>query len=120
MIARDILSLASRLGILLEAKDGNVLCKAPGGVITKDFIGIVKKHKNELLSELELATPGQCESCPAGFSWNYLGPGLWCGHSAYFLGRAAKAVSCSTARYVCPLRNGNTYRSSRRPSKRVI
>jgi len=123
MIARDILSLASRLGIFLEAKDGRVVCKAPVGVIAKDFVGIVRKHKNELLAELESAgelTRGQCESCPAGVYWNYLGTGRWCFHSAYFLGRTAKAISCLTARYVCPLRNGDAYRTSRKPFKRAI
>lgn len=48
-----------------------------------------------------------CESCPAGGEWDWKGPGLWCFHSAYFLGKSAKPVKCSNAINNCPLKNGN-------------
>ena len=48
--------------------------------------------------------PGDCEKCPAAADWPYKGPGLWCFHSAYFLGKSAKAVSCRIASLKCPLK----------------
>lgn len=47
--------------------------------------------------------PGDCEKCPAAAEWPFKGPGLWCFHSAYFLGKTAKAVSCRLATSRCPL-----------------
>jgi len=47
---------------------------------------------------------GNCDKCPAAAEWSFKGPGLWCFHSAYFLGKTAKAVSCRIASSKCPLK----------------
>jgi len=65
-------------------------------------IRYAKKHKNEILTDLK-SVVGQCETCPAGGYWDFHGPGMWCFHSAYFLGKAAQPIPCETVRGNCPL-----------------
>jgi hypothetical protein len=47
--------------------------------------------------------PGDCEICPAACYWDYFGPGKWCFHRAYFLGKSGQPVHCDSAKYNCPL-----------------
>ena len=47
--------------------------------------------------------PVNCDSCPAGGHWDYPGPGMYCFHRAYFLGKSGKPVPCSIAKDDCPL-----------------
>ena len=49
-----------------------------------------------------------CDSCPAAGFWDYIGPGRWCFHTAYFLGKAGKPVHCDNAKHHCPLMATNT------------
>ena len=45
-----------------------------------------------------------CDSCPAGGLWDHLGPGKYCFHSAYFLGKSGKPMHCKSAQHDCPLK----------------
>ena len=47
--------------------------------------------------------PGECDHCPAAGYWDWKGPGLWCFHRAYFLGKAGQPVSCDSVKHDCPL-----------------
>jgi hypothetical protein len=48
-----------------------------------------------------------CDNCPAAGYWDYTGPGRWCFHTAYFLGKSGKPTPCETAQHNCPLKQGN-------------
>jgi len=50
--------------------------------------------------------PGECEKCPAGGHWDFIGPGLWCFASWYFLDLPVKNRSlkkCEEVGRNCPL-----------------
>ena len=70
-------------------------------------ISYAKKHKGQLLAKLQ-SNLAQCETCPAAGYWNFIGPGKWCFHSAYFLGKSAQPVRCRTSRQDCPLRKNGS------------
>jgi hypothetical protein len=44
-----------------------------------------------------------CDTCPAAGYWDYIGPGKWCFHTAYYLGKSGKPIPCKTAQHNCPL-----------------
>ena len=46
-----------------------------------------------------------CDICPAPGFWDYKGPGKWCFHRAYFLGKSGHPIACDTAKHDCPLTN---------------
>ena len=50
-----------------------------------------------------VVTPGDCERCPGSGEWDHAGPGRWCFHRAYFLGKSGQPVHCDDARDRCPL-----------------
>jgi hypothetical protein len=45
-----------------------------------------------------------CDICPAAGHWGYMGPGRWCFHRAYYLGKSGPPVSCESAKRDCPLK----------------
>ncbi len=49
--------------------------------------------------------PTSCENCPAGGHWDSytLGPGLYCFHEAYFLGKSAPPQLAKRRQDNCPL-----------------
>ena len=69
------------------------------------IIDYAQNNKPAIIAELtQNGAPGDCESCPAAGYWNYKGPGKWCFHHAYFLGKAGHPKSCDTAMHDCPLK----------------
>lgn len=46
---------------------------------------------------------GDCEHCSAAGEWDWKGPGLWCFHRAYFLGKPGHPKQCEQIRTNCPL-----------------
>jgi len=44
-----------------------------------------------------------CDNCPAAGYWDWKGPGKWCFHRAYFLGKPGQPVHCDSAKHSCPL-----------------
>ena len=46
-----------------------------------------------------------CDNCPAAGFWDYKGPGKWCFHTAYYLGKSGHPILCETARYDCQLKS---------------
>ena len=51
-----------------------------------------------------LEKPADCDSCPAAGRWDYMGPGKWCFHRAYYLGKSGRSVPCNSAKHDCPLK----------------
>jgi hypothetical protein len=90
---------------MLEACGNKINYRAPVGTMTNDLKEAIKNKKKILLKLLCQTEPtfGQCEICPAGGEYDWAGSGLWCFHSAYFLGKAAKPIRCAVARTNCPL-----------------
>ena len=71
----------------------------------KQIIIYARKHKRAILAALtKTSAPGDCDSCPAAGFWDYFGPGKWCFHTAYFLGRSGKPTPCEAAQRDCPLK----------------
>ena len=126
MTGEQVLSYVNKKGIILTP-DGNLIeYKAPKGIMTSDLVEMIRIHKRDLLDILnadrqirsispylsaeedQYFSPADCDSCPAGGFWEFKGSGMWCFHSAYFLGRPSQPVRCKTARQDCPLqRNGS-------------
>ena len=70
----------------------------------KQIIDYARTHKPVIISELtQNCVPGDCESCPAAGYWDFMGPGKWCFHHAYFLGKSGHPKPCKTAMNDCPL-----------------
>jgi hypothetical protein len=70
----------------------------------KQIIDFALKHKPAILAALtNSSAPGECESCLASGYWDWKGPGRWCFHRAYFLGKPGQPVHCDTAKHDCPL-----------------
>jgi len=106
MSADQILSIIRKKGIVLEVQGNDIKCQAPTGTLTPDLIESMRSHKPEILTILtsfKQPKSGECENCPAAGLWDFKGPGSWCFHSAYFLGKTAKPVHCTAARKDCPL-----------------
>jgi len=68
------------------------------------IVDFARKHKPSILAALtKSSAPSNCNSCPAAGYWDWKGPGLWCFHRAYFLGKSGHPVSCDSAKHSCPL-----------------
>ncbi len=68
------------------------------------IIDYARNHKPAILAALKKSSAsGNCDSCPAAGYWDWKGPGLWCFHRAYFLGKSGKPMHCDTAKHDCPL-----------------
>ena len=50
--------------------------------------------------------PADCDRCPAAGFWDYKGPGKWCFHRAYFLGKTGQPIPIDIAKLECPLGGG--------------
>ena len=121
MNLEQILSYVRQKGIVLIPDGDRINYKAPSGIMTPDLAEIIRTHKQAILGiltqnyEIEVTPsyaqpcdnrnilPCECESCPAAGYWDWKGPGLWCFHRAYFLGKAGHPESCDTAKHKCPL-----------------
>ena len=57
----------------------------------------------DLDDDVPAITPGDCDNCPAAGYWDHLGPGRWCFHRAYFLGKSGAPSLCSATMHTCPL-----------------
>ena len=117
----QILSYVRQKGIVLIPDGDRINYKAPSGIMTPDLAETIRTHKQTILGilnqsrEIEATPsyaqpcdnrnilPGECESCPAAGYWDWKGPGKWCFHRAYFLGRAGHPESCDSAKRNCPL-----------------
>ena len=122
MTAEQVLSYVNQKGIILTADGDQINYKAPTGVMTPDIAEIIRKHKAGILGilnpNLECESipsyarasdnrnflPGDCNSCPATGYWDFMGPGKWCFHRAYFLGKAGHPKTCDTVKHDCPLK----------------
>lgn len=122
MTAEQVLSFLTRKGIILTPAGDRINYKAPTGTMTPDLVGMIKAHKRGIICILNPDRKiksalahlhadgsqnffwGDCDSCPAGGFWELKGPKMWCFHSAYFLGKAAKPIKCEIARANCPLK----------------
>ena len=63
-----------------------------------------KKNNISFVRTSDKCDKADCDSCPAaGFS-DYNGPGKWCFHTAYYLGKSGHPILCETARYDCQLK----------------
>jgi hypothetical protein len=70
------------------------------------IIDYARKHKPAILAALtNSSAPGECELCPAAGYWDYMRPGKWCFHTAYFLGKSGQPVHCDSAKQKCPLKS---------------
>ena len=123
MTAEQILADAHHAGIVLEADGDKIRYQAPTGVMTPEWIERIRQHKPRLM-DLLMATqhsngradivPGDCEACPAGGYWDWKGPGLWCFHYAYYLGKSGRPTLCAIQRNNCPLGTPRTVRSNQK------
>ena len=68
------------------------------------IINHAQKYKYEILAALKTGAPGDCHNCPAAGYWDHLGPGRWCFHRAYFLGKSGTPTPCAVAKTNCPLK----------------
>lgn len=67
--------------------------------------GLIKRKTMDSSLDFEGGVePGNCEKCPAGAEWEYLGPGLWCFYDAYFLGKSGLKKKCEIVHQDCPLK----------------
>jgi hypothetical protein len=116
MNAEEILSYVRQKGVVLIPDGDRIKYKAPSGVMTPKLIETIRTHKQAILGALSQSgevrealhrsnelTPGDCDQCPAAGFWDFMGPGLWCFHYAYFLGKPGKPKLCKTAQHNCPL-----------------
>ena len=68
------------------------------------LIDYARKHKPAILSALtKKHMLADCDNCPASGYWDYMGPGKWCFHTAYYLGKPGQPVHCDSAKPNCPL-----------------
>lgn len=109
MTPAQVLSALHAMGIVLKVHGEHLAYKAPMGTMTPDLKESIRANKKALLKILDKKEvnyiPKDCENCPAGGYWDWKGPGLWCFHSPYFLGRSAKPVKCEVAKKNCPLKS---------------
>jgi len=107
MTADQILTAVTQKGITLEAHANQIVYKAPVGSMTQQLKSAIKAHKQDLLNLLktngENLIQGNCEGCPAAGYWDYMGPGKWCFHTTYYLGKSGRPVPCDSAKRDCPL-----------------
>ena len=121
MNAEQILSYARQKGVILIPNGDQIQYKAPSGIMTPELVETIRTYRQAILgiltqgreSESKLfytrpgdnrnILPGKCESCPAAGYWDYMGPGKWCFHRAYFLGKSGHPIACDIAKNDCPL-----------------
>ena len=124
MKAAQILSYVRQKGVVLIPNGDRINYKAPSGIMTPELAETIRTYRQAILSILtqdresestpsyarigdnQNILPGKCDSCPAAGYWDFMGPGKWCFHRAYFLGKAGHPESCNTARHGCPLNGG--------------
>ena len=107
MNVEQILSYVRQKGVVLIPDGDQIQYKAPSGIMTPDLTEAIRKHKQAILGVLtqgrdtkdalyqnEKLKPGDCDRCPASGYWDYKGPGKWCFHRAYFLGKPGQPVHC--------------------------
>jgi hypothetical protein len=117
MNVEQILSEVRQKGVILIPDGDRIKYKAPSGIMTSELIEAIKKHKQAILSILtpnretmdalgqsDNLKPGDCDHCPAAGYWDWKGPGLWCFHRAFFLGKSGHPKACDTAKHDCPLK----------------
>ena len=122
MNAEQILSYVRQKRVVLIPDGHRIKYKAPFGIMTPELTETIRTHRQEILGILNQdcesestpsyarprdnrnILPGNCDSCPAAGYWDYVGPGKWCFHTAYFLGRSGRPTPCKTAQYDCPLK----------------
>jgi hypothetical protein len=122
MNAEAILSYVRQKRVVLIPDGDQINYKAPSGIMTPELAETIRKHRQEILGiltqdcENESTTscakphdkrnilPGNCDSCPAAGFWDFIGPGKFCFHTAYFLGKSGKPIHCNSAQHNCPLR----------------
>ena len=116
MNVEQILSYIRQRGVVLIPDGDRIKYKAPFGIMTPDLAETIRSHKQAILGALTKSgetkkalhqndelKPGDCDNCPAAGFWDYFGPGKWCFHRAYFLGKPGNPLMCDTARQSCPL-----------------
>jgi hypothetical protein len=124
MKAAQILSYVRQKGVILIPYGDRIKYKAPSGIMTPDLAETIRTHRQAILGILTQdcesesipsyaqpgnnrnILPGNCDSCPAAGYWDFMGPGKWCFHRAYFLGKAGHPKACDTAKHDCPLNDG--------------
>ena len=122
MNAEQILSYVCQKGVVLIPYGDRIKYKAPFGIMTPELAERIRTHRQEILGILNQdcenesipsyakprdnrnILPGNCDSCPAAGYWDRIGPGKWCFHTAYFLGRAGRPTPCKPAQHDCPLK----------------
>ena len=122
MNVEQILSYVRQKGVVLIPNGDRINYKAPFGIMTPELAETIRKHRQAILGILNQdcesrsnssyaglgdnrnILPGKCESCPAARYWDFMGPGKWCFHRAYFLGKAGHPKACDTAKHDCPLK----------------
>lgn len=116
MNVEHILSYIRQKGVVLIPDGDRIRFKAHSGIMTPDLVETIRAHKREILGALSQSgekrkasiptdelNPDDCSSCPAAGFWDFVGPGKWCFHAAYFLGGPSNPAPCKTARQNCPL-----------------
>ena len=124
MNVEQILSYVRQKGVVLIPDGNRIKYKAPSGIMTPELAETIRTHRQAILGILNQdcdsrsnssyarpvdnrnISPGNCDSCPAAGYWDSMGPGKWCFHRAYFLGKAGHPRSCDTAKHDCPLNGG--------------
>jgi len=122
MTAEQILSYVRQKRVVLIPDGDQIKFKAPSGIMTPELAETIRTHRQEILGILNQdcegestpsyarprdnrnVLPGNCDSCPAAGYWDYMGPGKWCFHTAYFLGKASRPTPCKTAQHDCSLK----------------
>ena len=122
MNAEQILSYVRQKRVVLIPDGDLINFKAPLGIMTPDLVETIRAHRQEILGILTQdresestpscekprgnrnILPGNCDSCPAAGFYDYIGPGKFCFHTAYFLGKSGKPIHCNSAQHNCPLR----------------
>jgi hypothetical protein len=122
MNAEQILSYVRQKRVVLIADGDRIKYKAPSGIMTPELAETIRTHRREILGiltqdresestssytkprENRNILPGNCDSCPAAGFWDYIGPGKFCFHTAYFLGKSGKPIHCKSAQHDCPLK----------------
>jgi len=73
-------------------------------VRASDIVALSKSHGETAVNNTPLSrASNKCDKCPAAGFWDYNGPGKWCFHTAFYLGKSGKPTPCKTAQHDCPL-----------------
>ena len=112
MNIEQILSYVRQKGVVLIADGDQIKYKAPSGIMMPDLTEKIRQHKQAILGILTESgefKPGDCDRCQASGYWDLMGPGKWCFHAAYYLGKSGHPELCETAKYRCPLTKAGAY-----------